>query len=196
VSADPAGGCSTSADDAGPPTNPADVAGFAGDPPPETAPAGESAPPATADPVADSANATCSQAPAKPGDIGTTTTTLTQKDLGRGGSLDTGSVTPDGLGTITRELWFPRSIRAHSTKRTKARGKATTRTFLGGTVTRTINKAGVAVNLVVPLNSAARSLLRTTRTDVRVTVKTITRMRGKKASITFSAIVIKRAAGT
>jgi hypothetical protein len=118
----------------------------------------------------------------------------TLADVLKKGSIATGPVTMAGAGTITQELWLDPGRAA--TKRIVASAAASKRTakkpkgrILGGTLTRTVKQAGV-VHLTVRLNAAGRKALRRARKDVRITVKTITKLRGAKARTHSSTLLV------
>jgi hypothetical protein len=138
------------------------------------------------------------------------TRTASVADMLKTGTVNTGTVTMSGPGTITQELWLPavapakRGLRAVGTSKASAKirkgkakttakaRKATGRT-LGGRVTRIVTRAGV-VNLKVTLNAAARKLLRSSKKDVRITVKTTTRVKGGKPQFKNGTLVAHRKA--
>jgi hypothetical protein len=138
------------------------------------------------------------------------TRTASAADMLRTGSVSTGTVTMSGPGTITQELWLPavapakHGLRAASSSKatakarkgklkTKAKARKAVGRTLGGRVTRTVTRAGV-VNLKITLNAAARKLLRNSRKDVRITVKTTTRVKGGKPQIKNGTLVARRKA--
>ena len=59
-----------------------------------------------------------------------------------------------------------------------------------GSIKRTVYKAGV-VHLTVRLNAAARKQLRGAKRDVRITIKTVTKVKGGKARTRTGTIVVK-----
>jgi hypothetical protein len=118
---------------------------------------------------------------------------LQLKSLLNSGTVDGGSVTMNGPGSVTQELFLPaggattRALRAGgaTTKKTKANGK-----LLAGSVTKTVKKAG-KVTLKVRLNRAGRSALRKAKKDVTITVKTVTHVKGKKAKTKTGTVRVK-----
>jgi hypothetical protein len=137
------------------------------------------------------------------------TRTASVSDMLKTGTVNTGTVTMSGPGTITQELWLPAvapakhglravvsskaSTKARTGKLKKAKARKATGRTLGGRVTRTVTRAGV-VNLKVTLNAAARKLLRNSKKDVRITVKTTTRVKGGKAQTKNGTLVARRKA--
>lgn len=125
------------------------------------------------------------------------TTTVTRSALLKGGVLKTGTVSVTGAGRVTQQLWLPAGGHGrHGLRAAVARkgGKARTATggkLLGGSVTRTVTKAGV-VNLSVRLNKAARAQLRRAKTSVTITVKTTTTPKGGKAVTRTGTVVVKK----
>ncbi|MCW2996492.1 MAG: hypothetical protein JWN65_41 [Solirubrobacterales bacterium] len=144
--------------------------------------------------------ATAGDAPDEAADGGTGKVSLA--NVLKRGALDTGSVSLSGPGTVTQEVWLtngrssatPRVVAASARKRTAAKRKARGTTggkILGGSVTRTVRKAGV-VHLTIRLNTAARRQLRKSKKDVRITVKTTTKLKGAKARTRTGTLVLKR----
>lgn len=132
------------------------------------------------------------------------THTVSVADILKSGVVSTGTVKMSGPGVITQELWLPAAAPAarHGLRAATGKGagrsakgkarKATGRT-LGGRVVKTVTRAGT-VTLKVRLNAAARRLLRRTKKDVRITVKTTTRVRGGKAQVRNGTLVARRKA--
>jgi hypothetical protein len=108
------------------------------------------------------------------------------------GVLNTGTVSLAGAGTVTQELWLPGRVTG-STARAHLRATRTGGGLLAGSVTRTVSKAR-AVHLSVRLNRTARARLRRAQHDVRITVRTVTRVRGGAARTHLATIVVRRGA--
>jgi hypothetical protein len=110
-----------------------------------------------------------------------------------GGVVNTGSVTLTGAGTVTQELWLPGRPGASAARKSAKPRKAGSARLLAGSVKRTVSKAG-NVRLSVHLNRAARKRLRAARKDVRISVKTVTRLKGGKARTKVGTVVLRKAA--
>lgn len=125
------------------------------------------------------------------------TTTVTRSALLKGGVLKTGTVSVTGAGRVTQQLWLPAGGHGrHGLRASVARksGKARTITggkLLGGSLTRTVTKAGV-VTLSVRLNKAARAQLRRAKTSVTITVKTTVAPKGGKAVTRTGTVIVKK----
>lgn len=115
---------------------------------------------------------------------------VSRRTVLKDGKLDTGSVALAGAGTVTQELWLNRSSSAPRAAAAAAKRPSNRGRILGGSVKRTVKKAGV-VSLVVRLNTAARQHLRKAKEDVRITVKTITKVKGGKPRTRNGTIVVR-----
>lgn len=111
--------------------------------------------------------------------------TVLLKTLLSSGTVDGGTVTMSGPGTVTQELLMPgrsASLRAVASGTTKLKAKPPAKVLIGS-VTKSVRKAG-KVRLTVHLNRAGRIALRNAKKDVTITVKTVTHVKGKKAQTT------------
>lgn len=106
-----------------------------------------------------------------------------------GGGLNTGTVTLAGAGTVTQELWLPGRVTG-STTRASIRATRTGGRLLAGSVTRTVSTAG-AVRLSIRLNRNARARLRGVQHDVRLTVRTVTRVNRGSARTHLGTILVR-----
>lgn len=125
------------------------------------------------------------------------TLAVSVKQLLARGALSTGAVRLPGAGTVTQELWLPGRPGA-AIARSSGQGGRSARArrngrLLAGSVKRTVGQAGV-VHLSVRLNAAARGRLRTARKDVRLTVRTVMRLKGGKPRTRTGTVVVRRKA--